>query len=618
MKKKYIHEIKSKYILDSIFTYIKDDKFKMKLFVYSKLYQKKLDFDIVNYQIEILNKNKFNFCSYLKFSKNNLSQQNFNKQYLISQFTNDISKYNINLNDISTIINYYFGNNNFQKMQENNKAKINSEIEIDIFSPYFEFLSNNKNIFKNFCIIVPLARIKKFSLINDYNSIFERLAEIHSNYNSIILYTKDNDDLDILKNLSINYKKIIKLSTVNLGNQINYNIFFNILFSLSINNTLLYLSLKNNSHQIIKQSIFSNINNFNNLEYLSLNKFRFEGAFRLKIHTLKTLFINSCENITLDEMTGLNLKKLYIYDSNRFFYESTNSLLKLPNVEECELIDRQSEISHYNYLIDFNSFNSLKFLKVEDTDFYSLKDAPVKIATIYNHSFVKRSINIKLEISDLRILRKIISIKSLEKISFRMTIYNKERLLRIKDKNYSIKDIEVFFNDYVVGDFLTYFCNFFPNLTRLSVIIRNIIRKKESGEYILDIVENNNCKINNFKIIMANTDIKLFCGNFENMETIDIECLEKISDIKSIIPLFNNYCNRIFLNLKHFRFVYHDSDGINSDFLNILCDNINKMPKLKTFEFKCKIDDKESNLKKLEEKLKLLNLEKYILSNTFD
>jgi hypothetical protein len=517
-----------------------------------------------------------------------------------------------------TIVNNYIINNKSPKIQKKNKNNINSGIEIDIFSPFFDFLYK-EDIFKNFSIIIPLIRIRKFDLINDYNHIFDQLAKRKSNYNSIILYTNDNDDLELIKYLDINFNQILKLSAVNLGNQSNYNDFFNIVFSSNLNNTLLYLSLKKDYYPEIKPENFTSINNFNILESLSLDEFRFTDKFILKIKSLKTLFINECENITLDEITCINLKKLYIYDSNRFYYES--SLLKLPNVEECELIDKKSEISHYNYLIDFGSFKSLKLLKAEDTDFYDLKNAPVEIAKIYNHSFTKRSINIKIEVSDIRMMRKIISIQTLKKICFILTLYNREKLLRIKDKNHSIKDMEVYFNNFNnAGDFMINFLNYFPNLTKVTLGIRHTIRKKESGEYILDIIENNDCHINDIKIIMANNDVNIFCGPFEKMEKFDIECLERMEDIKAILPFFNKNCNRTFQNLKYFRFVYHDPKGINSDFLNILSNNINNklMPKLKTFEFRINIDDKDSNFKNLEEKLLSLKLEKIILSNTFE
>ena len=157
-----INEIKSKYILEQIFEYIKDDKFKMKLFCYSKLFQSKLNLSIVDYQIAFLNKIDFDYNNYLKFSNNTFDQQNFDSTYLKSQFTKEILKYNINLNIMSTIINNYFRNNKSPKIQKKNN--INSGIEIDIFSPYFDFLSKD-DIFKNFCIIIPLIRIRKFKKI---------------------------------------------------------------------------------------------------------------------------------------------------------------------------------------------------------------------------------------------------------------------------------------------------------------------------------------------------------------------------------------------------------------------------------------------------------------------
>ena len=50
MKQKQILErIKSSYILDKIFSYAKDNKLKMKLFAYSKLFQQKLNLSILDY-----------------------------------------------------------------------------------------------------------------------------------------------------------------------------------------------------------------------------------------------------------------------------------------------------------------------------------------------------------------------------------------------------------------------------------------------------------------------------------------------------------------------------------------------------------------------------------------
>ena len=614
-KMNLINKIKSKYILGALLNYINDDKFKMKLFAYSKLFQKKFNFSISDYEIEFLNKTQFDYNNYLKISEKTFNEEYFDKQYLDNQFKNYLSQYNINLKIINTIMDYYFQNGKFNE-KENNESKINHGKEIDIFSPFFDLLSKKGEIFEKFCIMIPLIIINKYKLIQDYNSIFDKLNENDLNYNSISFYMKDNDDLEVLKKLKIDFKKIIKISAINKGNKINHKKFLNILLSFNLNNSLLYLSLKKDYYESIKSNDFSEINNFNTLENLSLNGFHFEGIFLIKIPTLKTLYINQCENISFDEMTCLNIIKLYIYDTNRFYFRSPYSCFKFPNVEECELIDTKSEISHYNNLIDFNSFNSLKSLKVEDSDFYSLNNAPLENVIIYNHSYSKRSINIKFEISDLRMIKKIISMKTLKKVTFKMTIYNKERLLKIKDKNNSITDMEVSFVDYNIGDFMIYFLNFFPNLTKLSLFIDKIICDNERT-YTLEITENAFCKINDIKIITTNQDVKIFCGLFKNLENIDIECYN-IKDIKNILPLFNNDCDIFFINLKHFRFVHHDSKEINSEVLNNLYNNISYMPNLKTFELQCKIDDKEENFMKLKEKLNLLKLEKIILCNTLE
>ena len=68
-------------------------------------------------------------------------------------------------------------------------------------------------------------------------------------------------------------------------------------------------------------------------------------------------------------------------------------------------------------------------------------------------------------------------------ISIIVTLYNREKLLRIKDKNHSINDMEVYFNNFNnAGDFMINFLNYFPNLTKLSLGIRHTKRKKKSGE----------------------------------------------------------------------------------------------------------------------------------------
>ena len=362
-----------------------------------------------------------------------------------------------------------------------------------------------------------------------------------------------------------------------MGEQINFDIIFNILFSLNIHNNLLYLSFKYNYYSKIDEKVFIKLNIFNSLEYLSLHKLNFEDVFKLKLSNLKILCINKCENITIEEKTCLNLKKLFIYDSNRFFFGIQNIILKFPNVDECELIDRYSEISHYNNLIDFSSFKNLKTLKVEDSDFFHLNNAPIEHLSVFTHSFSKRSINLKFEVSDIKVIRKILSLENLKKVFFKLNIIKRENILKIKDKNNSITEMKINFNDHHVGDFMIYFQKLFPNLIKLAIVMDSISYNNDK-EYKLEIIENSEYKIDEIKLIMADTDIIFNCGLYENLKIVNIECNDKIKDIKKILPFFNNKCEVIFKNLNFFRFIYHGSNGINSDILKNLYNNFNKMP----------------------------------------
>ena len=338
-------------------------------------------------------------------------------------------------------------------------------------------------------------------------------------------------------------------------------------------------------------------------------EFQFEDVFILKLSNLKTICIEKCENITLDENTCIILKKLFIYDSNRFFFGIQNILLKFPNIDECELIDRRSEISHYDNIIDFTSFKNLRCLKVEDSDFFHLNNAPIEQLSIYTHSFLKRSINLNFEIFDIKFIRKILSLENLKKVFFKLNIINRQSILKIQDKNNSITNMTINCNSHRVGDFMIYFLKLFPNLVKLAIIMESISYNNDK-EYKLEIIENSNYKIDEIKVIIAGTDIILNCGLYENLKKINIECKDKIKDIKNILPFFNNKCEVIFNNLYFFRFIYHGSDGINSDILNNIYNNINKMPKLKYFELISEIkNDVEDNFNKLEEQLRKLNLE---------
>ena len=65
-KESILEKIKSKYILENIFDYVKDENFKFKLFVYSKKLQKKFDLKLLDYK-NIYLKNRINLFEFLIF-----------------------------------------------------------------------------------------------------------------------------------------------------------------------------------------------------------------------------------------------------------------------------------------------------------------------------------------------------------------------------------------------------------------------------------------------------------------------------------------------------------------------------------------------------------------------
>ena len=95
-KKKILEKIKSQYILEKIFGYIKDDKFKMKIFSYSKSFQKKFNLNILDYQVAYILEKDINCYDYLKYTK--ITDNNFDKELLTKNLKEDLSKYNIDLN----------------------------------------------------------------------------------------------------------------------------------------------------------------------------------------------------------------------------------------------------------------------------------------------------------------------------------------------------------------------------------------------------------------------------------------------------------------------------------------------------------------------------------------
>ena len=149
--KNKFEKIKGVYILKNIFNYIKDEKFKILLFVYSKKYQHKFNLTLYDYQYSYFLKIGINFNNYLSdFNDYFPVDLNMGNMYDCDEYVDNFKKNNLKENYISDIKNiiYIFKPKKFfqefiiKYFKFNfNKTKIIDNNYLDIFSPFFNLLS---------------------------------------------------------------------------------------------------------------------------------------------------------------------------------------------------------------------------------------------------------------------------------------------------------------------------------------------------------------------------------------------------------------------------------------------------------------------------------------------
>ena len=184
--------IKSKYILEIIFKFVKDKKLKLKLFIHSKYFQNLFGLSLYNFQKEYLHslKNYNNYyndylCLYSIYSEKSSLSDKYN-EYIKS------------LNNIPTDV---IERDISDKIYKN--SEIYSQSKIDIYSPLFFSFINNKSLTDKLSINIPLNLIIKNNLEDDYIKLFKELNNNSHKYQSIsISFYKDND-LDLLDKLNI-------------------------------------------------------------------------------------------------------------------------------------------------------------------------------------------------------------------------------------------------------------------------------------------------------------------------------------------------------------------------------------------------------------------------------
>ena len=171
-----INIIKSTYIIKNIFNYIQDTNFQLKLFIYSKFYQNKLDIRLI-YKEKYINKIGFDINNYL-----HKKQKNSRNDYLIKKYDKFLLEKKLNKGKFEKIIYDILENKKIKDINEENNIKEDSEILIDIESPLFKIISKTKT-FENFYTIYISQRIMdKYKLKDYYKNYFDNLNKLNIKY----------------------------------------------------------------------------------------------------------------------------------------------------------------------------------------------------------------------------------------------------------------------------------------------------------------------------------------------------------------------------------------------------------------------------------------------------
>ena len=191
-------KIKSYFISNYIFNYIKDDIFRLKLFIYSKHFQNKLNLKVL-FKEQYLKKNDFNISDYLY-------TDTYDKDLL--NWKNDLFFLNSGLDkkELENILFYILENTNIENIDKNLK-KLDGKILINIDSPLFKFILKTNNFETNYII-----NIFEENIDDNYKLDCERLNNskikysIYYNFSNIKKLNYSNFDVNKINYLNFNCK----------------------------------------------------------------------------------------------------------------------------------------------------------------------------------------------------------------------------------------------------------------------------------------------------------------------------------------------------------------------------------------------------------------------------
>ena len=646
-------KIHSKYIIDNIFSYT-DKLFKFKIFLYSKINQKKCNIRLYDYQKIYFDKIKINSLSnyfkYLCFEPN--SENNF--KHLD---TNDGKKTQLkylNLSDSdpdSSSSNYpiIFNKNGKTELLEENLLKYH--VDINGFKNY---VKNDIEAFKELFIKQIneeyLIRIKKKyeeeydrgTCIDDFYKKeelmgFKKLNEgikieidISSPFFDILCKSKFFGQLFIIPI----YSKFIKdfklkeeyINAFEKLNEINSN--YSIFFKFNKSKDIRYLKDFNIDFTKIK-----NLKIQQQYEEQNLGKL-FRELFGLK--NIKNNIIDldiQIYNSKIDKNILENLNKFKVLEhltlkgfNSKTRFELKIKALKTLNISECGNIYINEDIPlSLKRLILINNNNNISesLLKLPQLEYLELTESAFSSINFNSLNNLKK---IKYFISNK--LTQILSIKSLKEIHIGSEVIHND-LASIHDKNPSVN--KLIYNYYFKDNYNYLYDNIdeilkkFPNLTELIIISKPFSTEYKNDEIGLKLKENPNCKINKISLFLYYGNINIYCQNFKKLEKIEIKTgnikPKRIKNIDDSLPMFRYKCEIVYISLIELNLRLNQF--IDLKIFQNLKNHIGNMPYLKKIYlyFKTNIDKdtyEEFIRKLLLLKLEFINIELKFVSDNYE
>ena len=443
---------------------------------------------------------------------------------------------------------YYFKKSFEELINNGGINNKNSDVKIDVYSPFFDIISQEGFFEKMFSIVIRMDLIdKNKDLKNLYISAFNKLFESNSKYSSLTIHFNGVNDINNMKEFKIKYYQIKRLFYKRIIDK----------------------NLKKGKKTLNGKILFES-NKLNSLEELNLDGITLNNIYILKFNNLKVLRLKECKNISLVNSSYLKIKQLHLINCT---LAQQNSLLKFPELEDCIL----SNYDNYS-IIDFSSLAKLKYLKAEINDFINLGNVYLESLALNSNS------DISIE-KEKKMLEKICLIKSLKKINIELCKINNNELVDFHSENYTVTEAEFRLKN--IDDdnniILYNLQKIFPNLYSLIVNVLPNKNKSQNKPSQLKIKNNSKSNIRKLSLYLnAKMDIEFYCQSLENLVEIDFNYKDFDNNLMNDFPLFKKKCDVKFLSLTNFKFVYHCSIE-NEKILNNLYDNINNMPNLKDF-----------------------------------